>query len=239
MSLIKIKNILLNAQNGGMIMVRNNEKVHSSARDRLVSLFDGGTFVELSAYAKRKGGEPESVCCGYGAIGGKLTFAFAQDGEADGGVFSDRQAKKISSLYSLAIKNGAPVIGVFDSKGVSILDGAAALGAYGKLMSDVSRASGVIPQIAIIDGVCGGAAAVAASMFDFAVTVKDKSKLFVKAPFVTGKAIDNKQAGHTAYEAADAADTVNFARGLVSILPSNNAECIAVDAADDINRAVS
>lgn len=220
-------------------MVQNNEKIHSAARDRLTSLFDGGTFVELSAYAKRKGGEPESVCCGYGAISGKLTFAFAQDAEADGGVFSDRQARKISSLYSLAIKNGAPVVGVFDSKGVSVLDGAAALGAYGKLMSDVSAASGVIPQIAVIDGVCGGAAAVAAAMFDFVVTVKDKSKFFVKAPFVTGEASDNRQAGHAAYEAKDAGDAMEFAKTLVSVLPSNNADAVLVEITDDVNRAVS
>lgn len=222
-----------------MIMVQNNEKLHNAAREKLVSLFDGGTFVELSAYAKRKGGEPESVCCGYGAISGKLTFAFAQDSDADGGVFSDRHARKISSLYSLAIKNGAPVIGVFDSKGVSVLDGAAALGAYGKLMSDVSQASGVIPQIAVIDGVCGGASAIAAAMFDFVITVKDRSKFFVKAPFVTGDAVDNKKAGHASYEAKDTSDAFSFAASLVSLLPSNNADAALVDSGDDLNRAVS
>lgn len=220
-------------------MVQNNEKLHSVARDRLVSLFDGGTFVELSAYAKRKSGEPESLCCGYGAVGGKLTFAFAQDGDADGGVFGERQAKKIESLYSLAIKNGAPVVGVFDSKGVSILDGAAALGAYGKLMRCVSGASGIIPQTAIIDGVCGGAAAVAAAMFDFVITIKDRSKFFVKAPFVTGKAVDNKVAGHSCYEAAGLPDAMSFARKLIDMLPSNNADIVFVDSGDDMNRVVS
>ena len=234
-----MKAILLNAQNGGVFMVQNNEKVHSVAREKLVSLFDGGTFVELSAYTKRKSGEIESVCCGYGAISGKLAFAFAQDGNAAGGAFGDRQARKIASLYSLAVKNGAPVIGVFDSKGVSVYDGAEALGAYGKLMKEISGASGIVPQIAIIDGVCGGAAAVAAAMLDFVITVKDKSKFFVKAPFVTGAATDNGKAGHAAYEAENTDDALSFARELVTILPSNNADAIYSDISDDLNRAVS
>ena len=84
-------------------------------------------------------------------------------------------------MYALAVKNGAPVIGVFDSAGAVIYDGAAALAAYGRFMKCVSDASGIIPQIAIIDGVCGGSSAVVASMFDFTVTVKDVSKLYVAA----------------------------------------------------------
>ena len=220
-------------------MVQNNEKNLSSARDRLISLFDGSTFVELSAYAKRKNGEPEGVICGYGAIAGKLTFAFAQDGETAGGAFGDRQARKIASLYSLAVKNGAPVIGVFDSKGVSIYDGAEALGAYGRLMKEISKASGVVPQIAIIDGVCGGAAAVAAAMFDFVITLKDRSRLFVKAPFTTGAAADNAAAGHSCYEAENEAEGFAFARELVALLPANNADSIYEDTTDELNRAVS
>ena len=220
-------------------MVQNNEKNPSAARDRLISLFDGGTFVELSAYAKRKSGEPEGVICGYGAISGKLTFAFAQDGETAGGVFGDRQARKIASLYSLAVKNGAPVIGIFDSKGVSVYDGAEALGAYGKLMKEIAAASGVIPQIAVIDGVCGGAAAVAAAMFDFVITIKDRSKFFVKPPFTTGAAVDNAGAGHSCYEAENETEGFAFAKKLVALLPSNNADSVYVDIADDLNRAVS
>ena len=222
-------------------MVQNNEKVHSVsvAKERLVSLFDGGTFVELSAYTKRKDGEPESVSCGYGAISGKLAFAFAQDSENAGGVLGERHAKKIASLYSLAVKNGAPVVGIFDSKGVSVFDGATALGAYGTLMKEISAASGIIPQIAVIDGVCGGAAAVVATMFDFVITVKDRSKLFVKAPFTTGEAVDNAKAGHSAYVAESEEDGLSFARLLVSALPSNNADTVYCESGDDLNRQVA
>ena len=222
-------------------MVQNNEKVHvvSKSKERLVSLFDGGTFVELSAYTKRKDGEPESVSCGYGAVAGKLVFAFAQDSENMGGVFGDKHAKKIASLYSLAVKNGAPVVGIFDSKGVSVYDGASALGAYGRLMKEISNASGIVPQIAVIDGVCGGSAAVAASMFDFVITVKDRSKLFVKAPFTTGESADNAKAGHSAYVAESGEDALSFAKLLVSALPSNNADSVYCESGDDLNRQIA
>lgn len=219
-------------------MVQIDEKAQGAGVERLQSLFDAGTFVELSAYAKRASGEPESVSCGYGAIDGRLTFAFAQDSGLSGGAFGERHAKKIASLYTLAVKNGAPVVGIFDSKGASVYDGAAALAAYGRFMRCVSDASGIIPQIAIIDGVCGGAAAVAAAMFDMVITIKDKSKLFVKAPFNVGKTDGSAEAGHSAYEAADEADAFAFARRLLSALPSNNADAICVDTDDDLNRDV-
>ena len=105
-------------------------------------------------------------------------------------------------------------------------------------MSCVSAASGVIPQIAIIDGVCGGAAAVAAAMFDFVITVKDKAKFFVKAPFVTGNKSDGKQAGHTCYEAKDSADAASFAKSLISVLPSNNSDIVFLESGDDMNRPI-
>lgn len=222
-------------------MVQNDEKAYGVSKERLESLFDSGTFVELSAYTKRAQGkdEPESVSCGYGAVSGKLVFAFAQDGERTKGIFSDRHAKKIEALYSLAVKNGAPVVGIFDSKGVSVYDGAEALAAYGRLMKSVSEASGIIPQIAVIDGVCGGAAAVTAAMFDFVVTVKDKSKLFVKAPFTVGSEAKSAKAGHSCYDAESEADAVAFVKKLVGILPSNNADSIYTDSADSLNRQVA
>ena len=220
-------------------MVQNNEKTCGVSRERLESLFDCGTFVELSAYTKRASGdEPETVTCGYGAVSGKLVFAFAQDSGWTKGIFSDRHAKKIGALYSLAVKNGAPVIGIFDSKGVSVFDGAEGLAAYGRLMKSVSDASGIIPQIAVIDGVCGGAAAVVAAMFDFVVTIKDKSSLFVKAPFTTGEATDSAKAGHSVYNAENEADAIGFAKKLAAILPSNNADAVYVESGDDLNRQV-
>jgi acetyl-CoA carboxylase carboxyltransferase component len=110
-------------------------------------------------------------------------------------------------------------------------------------MKCVSDASGIIPQIAIIDGVCGGASAVVASMFDLTITVKDTSKLYVNSPFVVGgdagKADFAAQNGLSAYNAKDASEAFGFARKLVALLPANNASGAFCESGDDMNRAVA
>ena len=185
----------------------------------------------------------EGVVCGYGAINGKLAFAFAQDSSRTKGAFSERQAKKIIETYALAVKNGAPVIGVFDSVGTVIYDGAGALAAYGRLMKAVSDASGIVPQIAVIDGVCGGSSAVIASMFDFVITVKDSSKLYVNSPFVIGEKVGSAEYAASAGISACAADSAESAfgivRDLVCLLPSNNSEEAYVETADILGRSVT
>lgn len=226
-------------------MVQIDEKLSGSSRAKLESIFDAGTFVELSAYTKREASQSdfESVICGYGAIGGKLAFAFVQDSGRTKGAFGERHAKKIADMYSLAVKNGAPVIGVFDSAGAVVYDGASALAAYGRFMKCVSDASGIIPQIAVVDGICGGSSAVVASMFDFTVTIKDVSKLYVNPPFVVGKEVGTADFaaanGISAYNAEIEADAFTFVREMISVLPSNNADVAYVEAADDMNRKVS
>ena len=222
-------------------MVQIDEKAYGLSKARLESIFDSGTFVELGAYTKRADSqdELESVVCGYGAVDGRLAFAFVQDSGRTKGAFGERHAKKIASLYSLAVKNGAPIIGVFDSAGAVVYDGAAALAAYGKLMKNISDASGIVPQIAVIDGVCGGSSAVAASMFDFVVTVKDKSKFFVNAPFVVGEAEKAAAQGLSAYEAENEECAFAFVRELLAMLPQNNAEASFTDSSDTPNRQVS
>ena len=107
-------------------MVQHDEKVYGVSKERIESLFDAGTFVELGAYTKRTQTEEEyeSVVCGYGAVAGKLVFAFAQDSGRTKGAFGERHAKKIAGMYDLAIKNGAPVVGMFDSAGAVVYDGA-------------------------------------------------------------------------------------------------------------------
>ncbi|MBQ9783099.1 MAG: hypothetical protein IJW44_01105 [Clostridia bacterium] len=222
-------------------MVQAEEKVYGLSKARLESLFDAGTFVELGAYTKRADAEKkfESVVCGYGAVEGKLAFAFIQDSGRTKGAFGERHAKKIAALYALAVKNGAPVIGVFDSAGAVVYDGAQALAAYGRLMKNISDASGIVPQIAVIDGVCGGSSAVAASMFDFVITVRDKSEFFVNAPFVVGAAQSATAQGMSAYEAQDEAQAFGFVRELVALLPQNNAEGAYVESTDSLNRQVA
>ncbi len=223
-------------------MVQFDEKVYGSAKEKIEAIFDTGTFVELCAYTKRLDSQKdlEGVVCGYGSVNGKLAFAFVQDSGRTKGAFGERHAKKIADTYALAIKNGAPIIGVFDSAGAVVYDGASALAAYGKLIKCISDASGVIPQIAVIDGVCGGMSAVAASMFDITVAIKDSSKLYVNAPFIVGSekgTADFAAAkGMAAKLADDAASAYAFVRELVTVLPQNNADACFCETADFLNR---
>lgn len=220
------------------------ENCATVGKEKLAALFDAGTFVETGAFVKRADGDMTGVVCGYGAIGGKLVYAFAQDSDRKKGAFDALQAEKIAALYGMAIKNGAPVVGMFDSVGAVVCDGASAMSAYGKLLRTVSDASGVIPQIAVISGVCAGMAATVAAMFDLTLTVKDRSQLFVNAPFTIGKAVGTPEAvaqnGLASIEAEDDADVAAKVAKLIAWLPANNAEgVIAEDAADDINRKVA
>ena len=207
----------------------------SDARMQLAMLFDEDTFVETGAFTKRgfseflateKSSELESVITGYGAIDGKLVFAFAEDASRMGGVIDERHAEKIVKLYRLAIKNGAPVIGIFNSNGTDIFEGTLALAAYGRIMAAVTKASGVIPQIAFIAGKCIGTAAAIASMFDVVVKA-DKAALYVSSPDLTGK--ENAQDAIVAYSGATE-QCAGFVRSLVSFLPSNSS--IGVQSSD-------
>ena len=210
---------------------------------KIAALFDAGTFVETGAFMKR-GNDLTGVVCGYGAVNGKLVYAFAQDSDRKKGAIDALQAEKIAMLYNMALKNGAPVVGMFDSVGATVADGASVLSAYGKLLKVVSDASGIIPQIAIINGVCAGMAATVAAMFDVVVTVKDQSELYVNAPFLAGKEIGTTdytaQNGLATIAAENEGDAVAKAVKLVSMLPSNCEEGVAIeDITDDINRTVA
>ncbi len=213
------------------------------ARAQIAMLFDPDTFVEVSAYTKRgfsdfiateKTNEFEGVICGYGAIDGKLVFAFIEDASRMGGAIDDRHAKKITDLYTMAINNGAPIIGIFNSNGTDIFEGTAGLAAYGRIMSAVTRASGVIPQIAYIAGNCIGTCAAIASMFDIVVK-KDDASLYVSSPALTGeKDAQNAIVAFTGSEEQCA----GYIIGLLSLLPSNSSvgvQCVEIYT-DNLNR---
>ncbi len=209
--------------------------------EKIVALFDTGTFVEIGAYMKRANDDLAGVVCGYGAIGGKLVYAFAQDSDRKKGAFDALQADKIAMLYQMAMKNGAPVIGMFDSAGAVIEDGAAALSAYGKVLAAVSAASGIIPQLALISGVCSGMSATIAAMFDLVVTIKEQSQLFVNAPFLVGKEVGSAayatENGLSSVCADNEEDAHALICKLIAWLPSNNEEgVVAGEITDDINR---
>ncbi len=219
-----------------------------TARERIESLFDECTFTEIGAYTSRRmseydknaSDEFESVICGYGAVNGCLVYAFSQDMNRTKGSVSEASAAKICGIYKLAVQNGCPVVGIFDSAGAYLPEGVKALAGYGKLMAAVSQASGVIPQIALVPGVAEGASAVLASMFDFVVATKN-SKISVNPPFIVGggKTEDSVEAGLAAVVAENDLEAIAAVRELVSFIPQNNEDgAFDVDNVDEVNRLI-
>lgn len=210
------------------------DKNQTVGNQKIASLFDEGTLVEIGAYIKRSGDDSayDGVICGYGSVSGKLCFAFVQDSDRTKGAFDEAGARKIEMLYDMAIKNGAPVVGVFDSAGAVVLDGSAALSAYGRFISCVSKASGIIPQIALYDGLCTGMALTVANMFDLSVKVADKAELYL-----TQASKDKDML--CAIEAENETAAFAAVRNLVEILPQNNKDDASQMSGDDAARAVA
>lgn len=219
-----------------------NSEGLTEARKQIALLFDEGTFVETSAYTKRgftdfltteDANELEGVITGYGAVDGKLAFAFVEDSSRMGGYVDDRYAKKIVDLYNLALTNGAPVIGVFASDGANIFEGTSSLAAYGKIISAVNRASGVIPQIALVSGNCIGTSSVIASMFDLTI-MNSGASLYVSSPTLTGA--EDAQDAIVAFKGSDV-ECAGYVRSLISFLPSSSSLGIQVsECTDNLNR---
>ncbi len=219
------------------------ESTNADVRNQIALIFDENTFVETSAYTKRgysefiateKTNEFEGVITGYGAVDGKLVFAFAEDAARMGGAIDDRHAKKITDLYKMAMSNGAPVVGIFNSNGTDIFQGTLGLAAYGKIMAAVTRASGVIPQIALVAGKCLGTSAAIAAMFDIVVK-EEKASLYVSSPALSGT--EGAQDALVSYTGA-IEQCAGYIRSLLSFLPDNSSvgvQC-AESCADNLNR---
>ncbi len=226
----------------------------SKASERVNALLDDNSFVEVGARVTARSTnfnvKPEQtpsdgVITGYGTIDGSLVFVYSQDSSVLGGSIGEMHAKKITGLYDLALKTGAPIIGLLDSAGLRLQEGTDALNAFASIYAKEAEASGVIPQIAAVFGNCGGGLAVAAGMADFTFMAKD-AKLFVNSPnALAGNSEDKKDTAAAAYKAeAGAVDAVGTEaevleqiRALVSILPSNNEDEAAAECDDDLNRA--
>ena len=215
----------------------------SEARQQLLALFDEDTFVEVGAYTKRgfsdffsteKADEFEGVITGYGAIDGKLVFAFVEDASRMGGVIDERHAKKIANIYDMAIKNGSPVVGVFNSNGADVFAGTTSLAAYAKIMKCVSQASGLIPQIAYADGNCIGTCCAIAAMFDFVIKNKD-AHFYVANHDNQSKNAENFT---VAFEGAKE-ECLATIRSLISFLPENaSVGADVLECADNLNRTL-
>ncbi|MCR5717989.1 MAG: carboxyl transferase [Oscillospiraceae bacterium] len=194
----------------------------SPARARLALLFDGGEYREFGTYTAENG-NPAGVVTGYGFVNGNPVYAFAQDQSVENGAVGAAQAEKISKVYTLAAKTGAPVVGIYDSNGAFMDGTAASLNAYSLIMKRVSQISGVVPQIALVAGVCAGSAAMAAAAADFVVMTKD-AELFLTPSFEKGAGSAEAAAknGIAAAIAEDDAAAAEEVRKLINLLPVNN-----------------
>ncbi len=197
----------------------------SKARQRITTLFDEGSFKELDSLVK-SGENAASVITGYGHIGGYPCYAFSQDIELAGGAVGRFHAAKIKKLYDLAVKTGNPVIGIFDSNGAAVSEGAEALAAYGDLLAWSSTVSGVVPQISVVAGVCAGSAALLACMADYVIMSKD-AQLFINPPSLSdvkgaGSAENAAKSGVVSLMCYSDIAAVKAARRIVNLLPSNN-----------------
>ena len=226
----------------------------SKASERIVALLDDNSFVEIGALVKARNTDfnltPEKtpsdgVITGYGTIGGSLVFVYSQDAAVLGGSIGEMHAKKITDLYRLALKTGAPVIGLLDSAGLRLQEGPDALNAFASIYACEANASGVVPQITAVFGTCGGGLAVAAGMSDFVFMEKD-AKLYVNSPnAIRGNSEDKLDTASASYKAGAGAvdaygseeEVLSQIRALVEILPSNNEDEAVTDCDDDLNRA--
>ncbi len=205
------------------------ELAGSEARSTLTSLFEEGSFTELSPYI---GG---SVITGTGVVEGKQVCAFIQDSAVNSGAVCKTAAQKLAKLYQLAVKNGSPVIGIYDSKGGAVKEGVELLKAYSDIAASSASLSGVAPQIAVVTGVCGGIHASLACMSDF-VIMTEKAEFFLNPPFISedktkgaGTAENAALSGIAALVVKDNAEALKKAKELIAILPQNNLEVAGND----------
>ncbi|HPZ90058.1 MAG: methylmalonyl-CoA carboxyltransferase [Firmicutes bacterium] len=219
----------------------------NTARQRLEMLLDPGSFVELNTFVKhrctdlgmdKKETPGEGVVTGYGTIGGRLVYVFAQDFTVVGGSLGEMHARKICNVMDLAAKTGAPVIGLNDSGGARIQEGIDALNGYGEIFRRNTLYSGVLPQISVILGPCAGGAVYSPAITDFIFMTRDTSQMFITGPqvikAVTGETISpealggglahNATSGVAHFLAEDEAECLNQVRRLISYLPANNLE---------------
>ena len=193
---------------------------------RVNSLFDIGSFVEIDSFCKKQDNFT-GVVCGFGTIDGIQAYCFAQDPNIDGGAMSLAQANKIKKIYELALKNGLPIIGIFDSKGAHIDEGIDSMNAFAKLINCANSLSGVVPQIAVVLGVCTGNNAVLASMSDITIMAKD-ARFCLNTPSVyrAGENIGTAESAYnngTAHIVAENDESCfNYVRSLLRLLPQNN-----------------
>ena len=228
----------------------------NSASRRIATLLDEGSFVEIGGAVtarsttfnlQEKAAPSDGVITGYGVIDGNLVYVYSQDADVLGGALGEMHAKKIARIYDMAMKMGAPVIGLIDCAGLRLQEATDALEAFGSLYHKQALASGVIPQVTAIFGMCGGGLAVVPGLTDFTFMEAKDGKLFVNSPnALEGNEISkcntasadyqSKTAGHVEGIGAEA-EILGQIRDLVCMLPANNEDDMSYEeCTDDLNR---
>ncbi len=250
------RRVAARAGGGEKRVAAQHAKGKLTARERLDVFLDAGTFEELDMYVEHNCvdfGMPEQVIpgdgvvTGSGTVNGRLVYVFSQDFTVFGGSLSERHAQKICKIMDMAMKVGAPVIGLNDSGGARIQEGVASLGGYAEVFQRNVLASGVVPQLSLIMGPCAGGAVYSPAMTDFIFMVKDSSYMFVTGPdvvkTVTNEVVSQEELGgaitHTTKSSvADCAfendiDALLAARDFVDFLPANNRSGVPERPSDD------
>jgi acetyl-CoA carboxylase carboxyltransferase component len=235
-------------EGGGPERVKEQHKKGKlTARERLALLLDPGTFVELDKFVTHRTREfgmerrrylGDGVVTGYGHISGRLAFVFAHDFTVLGGSLGEMFGKKVVKLMDLALKVGAPIIGLNDSGGARIQEGVISLAAYSEIFFRNTLASGVVPQIAAIMGPCAGGAVYSPAMMDFTLMVDTVSHMFITGPEVVkaalaqqvsfddlgGPAVHAQNSGVAHFVAPDERECLELIKRLLAFLPQNHAE---------------
>src|SRR5881296_253155 len=241
---------------GAERIAAQHEKGKMTARERLDVLLDAGTFVELDRFVTHRSTDfgladekylGDGVVTGYGRIDGRLVYAFSQDFTVFGGSLSEAHAEKVCKVMDLALKNGAPMIGLNDSGGARIQEGVASLGGYADIFLRNTLASGVVPQISAILGPCAGGAVYSPAITDFVFMVRGISYMFVTGPSVVktvthedvtfdqlgGADVHGGTSGIAQFVHDSELESLTAIRTLLSYLPGNNLDSPPVRTPDD------
>src|SRR5712672_2086079 len=221
------------AQGGGADRIETqHKKGKMTARERLDVLLDPGSFVELDRFVTHRATDfgladekvlGDGVVTGWGRIDGRLVYAYSQDFTVFGGSLSEAHAEKICKVMDLAVRNGAPVVGLSDSGGARIQEGVASLGGYADIFLRNTLASGVIPQISAVLGPCAGGAVYSPAITDFVFMVRGVSYMFVTGPNVV-KTVTHEE---VSFEALGGADVHGEASGVAHGVFGSEPECLA------------
>jgi propionyl-CoA carboxylase beta chain len=237
---------------GGQARIdKQHEKKKLTARERVMYLLDDQSFEEIGALVTHRTKDfgmenqkfyGDGVVTGYGTIGGRLIYVFAQDFTVFGGSLSETHAEKICKIMDLAVKIGAPIIGLNDSGGARIQEGVRSLGGYADIFYRNVQASGVIPQLSAIMGPCAGGAVYSPAMTDFTLMVEDTSYMFVTGPnvvkTVTNETVTSEELGGASAHSTKSGvahktspndiECLEDLKSLLSYLPQNNTETPAL-----------